>query len=368
MRHLRKIFTLAAVVLFGAGCMTLPTSPKTATTFFNPTLTAPTPARLGFGQLPKINIPPGRAKVMLAKDLPNLPPEITVLRLRRGTPDDTQLRNLTNALSIPAQMLGNFPQTSEMNLEWKDDQGFKWSYRASERTLEFKNAATSGPLTLSDLRSYADTMATADTFIFARGLRGMYYRHGLVRPDWYSWWTDAVKRKLCMSRDTVNTVRALAASNALVSGTLPQLVANTGGTCVKPEFPSRQAIAYRALIDEQDVVRADGSYLDGAEIVVDTSQNIVTEGRLNMFYDPERSDYPALSKDKITALLSTGGLSGATGDMTLTEFDFVLLRLDDASVASTDVYLIPSILGQGTRTLPDGSSAPFRIVAPLLAQ
>ena len=359
--------TLTAACLFGAGCWTLPASPQTAQTFSNPTLETPVAVTEGFGVLPKIDIPPGRATVKLTKDLPKLPPNITVLRLRKGTPNDTVLRNLTNSLGIPAGMLGNVPSTSELTLEWKDDQGFKWNYRASERTLEFWNTATSGPLTIPELKPYATVMATADSFIFTRGLTGMYYRQGLVQPDWYSWWTDAQNRKLCMDSGSLNTVHAIAASASLVSGELPTLTADSGA-CVKSEFPSRTVIAYRALIDEQDVVRPDGSYLDGAEIAIDASRNVVSDGRLNLYYDPERSDYPALTQDQVLTLLDQGGLSGATGQMTMTDYDFVFLRVDDSRVLPNDVYLIPSILAKGTRTLADGTTAPFNIVVPLLAQ
>ncbi len=362
------VMVLATTVLLGAGCWAVPASPKVAETLTNPTITAPTAAKLGFGALPKIQIPAGRAKVTLKKELPKLPPEITVLRLRLGTPDDVKLRNLTNALNIPAGMLGNFPQTTELNLEWKDDQGYRWSYRASARTLEFWNTATSGPLTLSELKPYSDVLATADSFIFARGLKGMYYRQGLVRPDWYGWWSDAQSRGLCMDRNVLNTVRALSSSAVLTGGVLPPLVAKETGACVKPEFPSRQVIAYRALLDEQDVVRPDGSYFDGAEIAIDSARGIVSSGRLNMYYDPERSNYPALSKEKVAALLAQGGLSGATGDMTMTDYDFVLLRLDDESVTPPDAYLIQSILAKGTRALANGATEPFNIVVPLLAQ
>lgn len=369
MKHIHHLsFALAATALLGVGCWSVPASPKVAETLTNPAIKAPTAAKLGFGELPKIKIPPGRAKVTLAKELPKLPPTVTVLRLRKGTPDDTKLRNLTNALNIPAGMLGNFPQTTELNVDWKDDQGFKWSYRASARTLEFQNTATSGPLTISSLKPYSEVIATADSFIFTRGLKGMYYRQGLIRPDWYSWWTDATNRDFCMDRSTVNTVRALAASTALAGGSLPQLVQKNSGTCLKGEFPSRQVIAYRALLDEQDVVRPDGSYLDGAEIAVDSARGMVSSGRLNLYYDPERSDYPALSKEKVKMLLAQGGLSGATGELTMTEYDFVLLRIEDDRATPPDAYLIPSIMAKGTRTSADGKPEPFRIVVPLLAQ
>lgn len=357
----------ACLSLAGVGCWPEAKTLKVAQPFANQAANQAVDINRGFGKLPKITIPQSQAKVTVKAALPKLPPNITVLKLRQGLPNDVELKSLTGALDIPAGILGNFPRTKEMVMEWSDDQGYRWSYRASERILEFWNTATSGPLTVASLRPYDELIVTANSFIFTRGFRPQYYRPGLVSPDWYLWWANGTANKKCMDAETVRQVRARAASDPLLASGPPAL-ATDPGRCAKPEFPARTAVRYHALLDERDIVRADGSYVNGAEIVVDHSNKSIVSGKINLYYDPERSDYPSLTNGQTLALLERGGLSGATGDIELTTVDFVFLRVTDESTEPNSVYLVPSIMGKGTRTRNDGQTEAYSVVAPLLAQ
>jgi len=358
---------MAALGALGAGCLAPTTTIKVAQPFADQAQSQAVAINQGFGKLPRIPVPASRANVKIKAALPKLSPNITVLRLRQGLPNDTELKNLTNALEIPAAVLGSYPKTKEMEIEWRDDQGFRWSYRASDRSLEFRNTATSGPLTVAALKPYDELITTANSFIFARGFRSLFYRPGLMDPDWYMWWANGVTNRKCMDTATVKQIRSIAASDPLLAGGPPPLVPDAGG-CAKAEFPSRTAVRYHALLDERDIVRADGSYVNGAEIVVDQSNKSIVSGKINLFYDPERSDYPALTNNQVIDALERGGLSGATGDIEVTTLDFVFLRLEDTSVSPPSVYLIPSVMGKGTRARPDGQTQAFNIVTPLLAQ
>lgn len=358
---------LAAVCLTGAGCWPTVGTVKVAQPFSSAGISQPADINQGFGKLPTIAIPPSLGTVTIKATLPKLPREVTVLRLRPGTPNDTELKSLTNSLDIPAGVLGNLPRANELTAEWSDGQGYRWSYRASDRMLEFWSQATSGPLTVASLRPYDELIATANAFIFSRGFRAQYYRNGLAKPDWYLWWANGAAAKKCMDAETVRRIRGIAASDPLLAGGPPALAPDTS-RCAKPEFPARTAVRYRALLDERDVVRSDGSYVDGAAIVVDHTDKSVVAGRIEMFYDPERSDYPALTNEQVMDLLGRGGLSGASGQIELTTLDFVFLRLEDAATDPRTVYLIPSVMGKGTRTRTDGQAEAFNVVAPLLAQ
>lgn len=358
---------LVLLSLVGAGCWTTPTPPKVAQPFANPSVSQHIAAEKGFGKLPQIEVSPSQAKVTVSASLPRLPPDVTVLRVRQGLPNDTELKNLTNALNIPAAVLGNFPSAREMSMEWRDDQGFRWSYRASERTLEFWNTATSGPLTVDLLKPYDELVTTANSFIFSRGFRPQYYRTGLMIPDWHMWWANGLANGRCMDAETIRSIRGISASDPLLAG-LPGALSRDANRCVKPEFPARTAVRYRAMLDERDVVRRDGSYVNGAEIVIDHSNKSVVSGKINLFYDPERSDYPALTNDQALDFIKRGGLSGASGEIEITSLEFVFLRIEDDSTTQPNIYLIPSVLGKGTHLRPDGQTQAFSIVAPLLAQ
>jgi hypothetical protein len=358
---------VALASLLGAGCWTVPNPPKVAQPFANPATNEHVAAEKGFGKLPKIEVPPSQAKVTVSAVLPHLPPNVTVLRVRRGLPNDTELKNLTNALNIPAAVLGNFPSAREMQLEWRDDQGFRWSYRATERVLEFRRTATSGPLTVDLLKPYDELVTTANSFIFSRGFRPQYYRSGLMAPDWHMWWANGLANGRCMDAETIRGIRGIAASDPLLASSLPALSPNTN-RCAKPEFPALTAIRYRAMLDERDVVRRDGSYVNGAEIVVDNSNKAIVSGKINLFYDPERSDYPALTNEQAMDFIKRGGLSGATGEIEISSLEFVFLRVEDESTTPPSAYLIPAALGKGTHLRPDGQTQAYSIVAPLLVE
>ncbi|MDQ7814289.1 MAG: hypothetical protein RDU25_00570 [Patescibacteria group bacterium] len=367
-RKITVFFTVLA--LSGAGCSQEVTAPKIAEPFSNP-VSENTEISLsqGFGELPKIEYPKSSASITLEKELPKLPKVITVLRLQKGLPNDIEMRQITRALAVPAATLGDFSVVSEANLAWIDKDGYKWSYHGGDNTLEFWNDTNSKLLTVSDLRVYDELVNTATSFILAKGIKSSYYRKGIILPDWGMWWyTSAQLLNRCMTRETVNSIRAIGASVSLVVGQPPQLASAANSICVPPEFPARQVVRFRTLMDERDVVKNDGSYLYGAEIVVDSPENKVVSGKITLYSDPDRSDYPSIDNAKAIEMLKAGGLSGASGEITLDDFELVLYRLEDNSSTLTETYLIPALLAKGKRKGPDGSLQDFKIVVPLLAQ
>ncbi len=365
----RIAIVISVLALVGAGCNQDLTAPKIAEPFSNPiTENAQIPLNQGFGTLPKIDFPKSSASITLENSLPKLPKTITVLRLKKGLPNDTEMRQITRVLDIPAATLGDSSVVSETDLTWTDKDGYKWNYRGADNTLEFWSDVNSKLLTVSSLRDYDELVNTATAFILAKGIKSAYYRPGFVYPDWNLWWYTAQTQNLCMTRDIVNNIRAIGASVSLVAGQPPTLVPRASNTCVSPEFPTRQVVRFRTLMDERDVVKNDGSYVNGAEIVVDNTENKVVSGKMTLYSDPDRSDYSSIDDKKATELLKSGGLSGASGEITLNDYQLVLYRLDDTSKAPNETYLIPALLGVGKRKTTNGTQQDFSIVVPLLAQ
>jgi len=366
-RRIAVIFSVLA--LFGAGCSQETASPKIAEPFSNPSSeNIDIPLSQGFGELPRIEYPKSSASITLESDLPKLPKVITVLRLKKGLPNDTEMRQITRALSIPAATLGDFSVVTEANLTWTDKDGYRWSYRGADNTLEFWNDTNSKLLTVSSLRSYEELVNTASAFILAKGIKSSYYRKGFVYPDWNLWWYTAQTQNRCMTREIVNSIRAIGSSVSLVAGQPPTLVSAASNICVPPEFPTRQVVRFRALMDERDVVKSDGSYLNGAEIVVDSTENKVVSGKITSYSDPDRSDYPSIDAARAAELLKAGGLSGASGEITIKAFDLVLYRLEDTAKTPNETYLVPALLAHGQRKTANDSLQDFDIVVPLLAQ
>lgn len=361
------LLLLSALCLTGAGCLPSMTSPKVAQPLDRYESAAPVPIKNGFGELPAIPVPKSRMTVKLTQPLPLLPTAISVLRLTRGGPTDTELLNLASSINVPGGVLGNRQTKRGLVLEWTDDKLFHWTYRATERTLEFSDErAPNGPLTVSALPTDDAIIRTANDFLQTRGINAAVYREALVEPSWNLWWFRAKDARRCMDAQALSDVRAIGASAGLVSSGPPPLPESSRVACISPEFPARLTVRYRMLVDNRDVVTANGAYLNGVELVIDVSRNTVISGRITLAANPDRSDYDALSADRVSDLVMQGGLSGGTGDVVVTSFEFASLSVDDMSSATPATYLIPSLLAIGTRTRADGSSEPFHIVVPLL--
>jgi hypothetical protein len=358
---------VSALCLTGAGCLPAVTSPRIAQPLNQYENNAPVAAKNGFGDLPAISVPKSRMTVKLAQPLPELPTNISVLRLRRGDPTDTQLLNLASAIGLPGGVLGNRQTKRELVLDWTDDKQFHWTYRAAEHSLEFSDErAPAGPLTVSTLPTDDLILRAANDFLQTHGIDTASYRDPLVEPSWNLWWYRARDAGRCMDTQTLAAVRAIGASAGLIAAGPPPLPESSKAVCVSPEFPARLTVHYRMLIDNRDVVTANGAYVNGIELVVDVSRSTVVSGRITLAANPDRSDYPALPAARVSDLLLQGGLSGGTGDVVVSSYQIAALQVEDAASAIPATYLIPSLLASGTRTRADGTQEPFQIVVPLL--
>jgi hypothetical protein len=321
----------------------------------------------GFGQLPSVSLPRLRGAIINQRQLPVLPSGITVIRLAQGDPNDVQLRNIASSLGIPAGVIGNAPTQSIMQMEWTDDQGFHWTYHATERQLEFKlTTLPTAPLTVTALPSNDILIQIANDFFRTRMMKTSTYRDALVEPDWNNWWINARASGLCMDSPTLFTIRAIGSSEPLLSNVPASLPSSKRVTCVSPEFPSHAVVRFHALVDGRDILTPDGRFVNGAELVIDTLKKTVVAGRIMLFPDPDRSDYPALQQSSIVNALS--GTADSTATTTLSSWSLASMRVESFEGDKRTVYLIPSLVGEGSRVTPDGNSSPARIVLPLLAQ
>jgi len=360
----------AALALFGAGCLPAVVAPKMAEQLDNRvTESSPVAQDSGFGTLPSIQVPTRHPHVTINAVFPQIPPNVTIIRLRRGTPNETELRNISSAIGIPAGTVTDHPIQSTLDLSWTDDQGFRWNYKADERALEFSLAQPQkSPLTLSNLPSNDEIMNIANSFLLQRAFDAQSYRNAAVDPDWNNWWLRAKAIGMCMDVESLMNVRAIGSSDPFMASGPPPLPTTASTTCVSPEFPSKAVVRYHAFVDERDVLTSDGTYVDGIEMVIDARSKQVVGGRVALFTNADRSDYPALTADQANALMQNGGLSAITGDVTITSIDFGSYRLESTTGDQRTVYLIPALIGFGTRTNADGTIESVRIVSPLVKQ
>lgn len=358
----------ALVALIGAGCLDAPTVPKTAEVLQTKTIDTTIARKQGFGILPRLPASSHTGTVQLAAPLPNLPSTVTVLRLKNGTPNDTELRNLANSLDISDAFIGNLPTIKDLTMQWKDDRGFTWSYTGSGRTLEGKDqTAPTEPVTLATLPPAAAILTAASSFLSDRGLDLTHNRNPLLAPDWSTWWANAQAAGQCVDRPTLSSIRFAAASAPTLIPNPPALPQASQTACVAPEFPTRVRVIYPAFIDDRDVIQLDGTPVNAAELIVDASRMSVISARITPYAIPDRSDYPALSVAQVTSLLQQGGVMGLSGAITITSYDFANLQTVDAVNDPHPRYLYPSLVAHGTRTRSDQTTEPVTLIVPLVA-
>jgi len=369
----RTLLLTALLSLFGAGCFFVGETPKVAES-----LATRTPESVvtqqngtqqnGFGSLPKIPQQKNHVSITLKAAIPRIPPKITVIRLRHGTPNNVELRNIAAAIGIPIGTIGAHPSHSNLYLSWTDNFGYQWTYRADERALDFTLlTTTTPPLTVSVLPSNNELLHIANNFLLsARAIDPQSYRSALVDPDWNNWWLRAKAAGLCMDVSTIKTVRAIGFSDPLIAGGPPPLPSSASTTCVAPEFPSKAVIRYRTFVDQRDVIGADGTYINGISLAINVITKTVTGGHISLYPNPDRSDYPGLSAADAVALLKTGGVTPVTGNITITAVNFASYKLDTTSEGIRTTYLIPALVGTGIETTKEGTIRNVRIVAPLL--
>lgn len=363
---LSPVFALLA--LTGAGCTTELTAPQVATTLQTRVIDQSVPKDVGFGALPELKLISRTGTIQLSTPVPVLPTKVTVIRPKHGTPNDTQFRNLANALGISDGFIGNLPEVKDLTLAWKDDKGFRWTYRGLDRTLEFVNeTAPNEPVTVATLPTNDAVLNVANTFLVERGIRIKDYGDPTVAPDWNLWWYGAQANGQCIDRNALSSIRLGASSAPFIIAHPPALPASAKTQCVSPEFPAKLSVAYDQLVDSRDVVKTDGSFISGVEIVVDVSRMNVVSGHIILTGEPDRSDYPALTASQATDRLQHGGVTGASGNIIVTTYDFASLNVTDPAHPDA-TYLIPSLIAHGTRTKADRSMEPVRIVVPLVAQ
>lgn len=368
-RSARFLALFSILVSTGAGCLSPVSTVKIAEPLNNRTSELTVARENGFGTLPTLTLPARRARVTVNAKLPLVPEKVTVIRIRSGAPNDTELRNISAAIGIPSGTISDHPHRSMLDLAWTDDQGYRWTYKTNERILEFSlEKPPASPLTVDVLPTNADIINLANSFFLERAIDPQTYRNAAIEPDWNNWWLRAKAAGLCMNTQSLNDVRAIASSVSLIAGAPPAIPKATQTTCVSPEFPSKAVVRYRSLVDQRDVVSAEGKYLNGIELVVDVQKKNILGGRILLTTNTERSDYPGLTGDEAATLLKNGGITPLTGDVTITSIEFASFRIDSVIDNIRTSYLIPSLVGSGVRTLSDGSTESVRIIAPLLKQ
>ena len=357
-----------ALGLIGAGCQS---SPTTTQSYAEPLRTdlgeQPVSDSNGFGALPSLAGKSGKPTITFASTLPILPGKVTVLRFKRSTPNVTEMKNLATAIGLPGFLTGDQPDVRELTVDWNDEFGFHWNYLGSERRIEFEKRDTPRqPLTINQLPSNNELIQISDDFLMNRGVNPKRYHDGQLIPDWNLWWINAKTNGKCPDESSLVAIRTAGASAGLTASTPPTLPDMKNTICVDPEFPNRVTIKYWSYFDGIDAFDQHGDSIIGATIIVDATKKSVIGGSFTLPGDPERSDYTARSQEEINNILKTGGIAGVNGNITLNQYSIGYLYQDAQENGAHMVYLIPSVIADGTKTENGTNIDHVRLVVPLV--
>jgi hypothetical protein len=209
---------------------------------------------------------------------------------------------------------------------WKDAVGVSWTAEADGRRVDFSDEAhPMTSLTVSALPSTESATQLARAFLEDHGVSIERFGVPYVYQDW-----SALQK---------NTV-----------------------------LPSRMVVRFNTTQDGQGIFSDSGMPHVGAELIIDAAAGRVVSGFFTFAADPYRSDYPGLTQTEAEARMVRGG-QGSTpnGNVTVTTIHFEWYAIESADDPPTR-YLYPALVGEGTIEYADKTTAPYRIVVPLVKQ
>jgi len=375
-KRIAPIFT--ALMLLGAGCMQPVEQARVPDLFGAPSPEGFVSFNEGFGGIPgPAPAPPVRTgfdpAIEWAADLPAHPTEVTVLRMRQTLPDPAFLQNITTALRMPAGILQSNPVAESMTMQWRDEDGYRWTYDAEKNRITFERIEGVGAFTVTVLPTNDEIINFAEVFLNERGINRREWGKPRLAFYWNDWWLAMLQEQRCMTVASVGAMRELAQNGSLIRPTLPTLPLESNVDCVQPEFPSEHVIHYHLSQDGQEVYGTAGERVIAAELMVDLSTNSVRSGWFDLIQDVDRSNYPVLPLKDAIVNLQRGGLRGTEGYgpqdvITITTFEQGLYRHDTETNGAKRTYFIPGIHASGNAERASEERENFQTFIPLLRE
>jgi len=369
--RLPKIFIpLLFMTLAAAGCTPTISVPKVAQPLGPPDIQGATSQHGGFGELPKISFPSVQAEgaVNIKTDLPSLQSTATVVRLPNGSLNLTEFQNLTQAIGLPAGLIGDDTNNLGYTITWTNSEGLVWQYFSNEHKLSFTNPKAKSLSRSSPNWMGKDRLITqVDVFLKQHGVDERVLRNIQIVPAWDAWLAKADQLRGCLPSEVRNQVISINPWDKMFEQAPPTLPnAQTTG-CVTDAYPSVIPVTFERLVDGWNILDKDGNPELGGEMLINASTGEMVFGWMILPSEPQRSDYQTISTDEMRGLLENGGLAGPLpGFKEINAVSFAFVRLPKTQDYSYD-YLVPAIVAETSRSTDKGPQT-YRIVVPLIKQ
>lgn len=366
-----KIFLLVLVFISasGAGCGEVLNIPRIAEPFGPPDGQGSAAQHMGFGALPKLEMPTGLAEgaVNIKTDLPGLQSTVTVLRLPSGNLNLTEFQNLTQAIGLPAGLVGNDTQNLGYTLTWTNKEGIIWQYFSRDRRLTFTNPTAKPKSGTAEAWIGKNKLIDqVDIFLKLHGVDEQKLQNIQIIQSWSSWMDRLDRYKGCVPPILRNQISALAVSDKAFDLAPPWLPNTTTTGCVTA-YPSALPVSFERLVDGWNILDKYGQPELGGQIMVNGTTGGMISGWMTLPVDPQRSDYPAISNQDLQNLIEQGGLVGSLpGFKEINGYSFAFVRLPKTQTYDYE-YLTPALVAETTRST-DQEPALYRIVVPLIKQ
>ncbi|MDD2786320.1 MAG: hypothetical protein PHS79_05565 [Patescibacteria group bacterium] len=369
MRHQHLFFVLLIATFLAAGCNQPVTVPHVAETL-GPSEVGGAPSQNGgFGVLPKINFQTNDSSdiVNIETDLPTIQPTVTVVRLPAGDLNLTEFQNLTQAIGLPAGLVGDDTRNLGYALTWTNKESAVWKYYSLDHKLTFTNDTTKpkNPIVNSWMGN-EQLIDKVDVFLKLRGINEQLLKNIQIAPAWSAWLDKLDRLQGCAPTDVRNQIVALQTSDQMFDKAPPALpeVPTTG--CVA-SYPSILPVSFERLVDGWNIVNKDGQPELGGQILVNSQTGEMVSGWMTFPDEPQRSDYAAIDTATLQSLLERGGLAGdLPGYKQITDISFAFVRLSKTQTYDYS-YLVPAAVAEAVRSTNLGPQR-YRIVVPLIKQ
>ncbi len=362
---MRKYFIiiLFAFIFMASGCFEPITSVNIAEPIDTLAKKINVAQRQGFGTMPSPpKIKPSNSIIRLNTDLPTLQPYVTVLRLPPTGLDFIQFQNLTSAIGMPVGLIGEKVQNLDYSFAWTNSAGEVWEYVSEFRRLSYANVLNSPNDTLiSDWPSDQQIFDAFYMFMHDHGINPLSFNNPTIEASWREWKNKIDKNEACISSADITFFQQITKPQNMMI--FKPLSSNTEN-CVAKQFPSRIPITYNLIIDDRNILSADGKAQIGGFLIMNAKTLKIEYGWITLTTNPARSDYPAITVEEMRESLLNGGLGGKIeGTMDIDKVFFGFYPLNGESSYNFQ-YLTPALIGSGIQTL-DGAKIPYNIVVPL---
>ena len=299
---------------------------------------------------------------------------------------------------LPAEVTGSIAGVTSLNFQWRDRDGFIWTYDAANRTASFYKETSDGAEDRRVKPSFdeAESLKIANDFLDAHGFSAIRQRGGKVQdiPQFLPLMEGTGETKgdmPCIQEGGAGVessgagrggvgfaVAAPAAGIAVPDKPLPPAAGNAAPSIYPSPcwWPVQATVTYPGERDGRKIADSYGADMNTTSIAVDLRSKQVVNGYVQLDEAMERSSYPLIDQETAKRRLQSGGRNpiwpwgNESGNIKvrLKTIDLVWMRYDAWQDGTSDTYYLPGLRANGSvERGPGMETEEYKTIIPLLA-